>query len=222
MKARPASGSFGFQGARVQATIDRLGSFGFQRLRSNWTSARVRSDARGCGSGPVRAAWVRSESRASGFGTSTGLGSFGFRRSRVRSHSSSARVRSDFRQLGFVWARLRRPRRSGGAGRTPTSAFRAQACVRAERAVAPTRLARARWKGTPAHGDCPVGSGVAGRVGEWGPNPLSVQRRAPTPLRPGNPALDMADSLLGGQERVGWCGRGAADGPAQATMLNRL
>ena len=35
-KARPASGSSGFQGVRVQATIDRLGSFGLQRLRV-WT-----------------------------------------------------------------------------------------------------------------------------------------------------------------------------------------
>ena len=70
-------------GRPVQATCDRSGSFGLQEVRSL---------------DHVRAAWVRSDSRAPGFGRlSTGLGSFGFR---VRSNSTA---------FGFVWPWLGRP-----------------------------------------------------------------------------------------------------------------
>ena len=91
----------------------------------------------------------------------------------------------------FGLGRADDPARGGAGSKTGLGIPRA-GMLRRILGPAPLRrlaMARALWKGTPARGDCPVGLGSG----------------ALTPLRPGNPTLDMADSLLG----VGLAGRRA-------------
>ena len=65
------------------------------------------------------------------------------------------------------------------------------------RAVLPTGLGAGAGHGDSRSGDCPVGLGVPGLVGEWGLTPFPSSDRPQPPLRSGNPALDMAEFLGG-------------------------
>ena len=127
MKSRPASGSFGCDGARVGAAFGRLGFVRIPRVRVRGSSClgfvRMR---RRPGWGSFRPAWVRSDSESSRlrferprvrsdatapeFGqVSAGSGSFGFRRSWVRSGSDAAgfvRIEFGLGSFGFQGVRV--------------------------------------------------------------------------------------------------------------------
>ena len=163
--------------------------------------------------GSDRLGFVRILSRA------TGSGSFGFDalrcvRIRVRlgfvripGRSGSgtfdpAWVRSDARELRVRLGRAVPTTPPTGArgvdDRLGNSARRHASARSGPSLFAPTGAGTGTMKGNARAWRLP------GRVGRrragWGmgPQPLSVRRRGPTPLRPGNPTLDRAGSLLAG------------------------